>query len=453
MPKKIINYRVLISLCLIVVSIYALLPIQASAYTNTQDIVAKKSTEEDKAPTPRATTYSVAFDPDDGVTTYNGFYKTTVNSGSIITDIPPDPTRNGYAFAGWSAYEDIDGNPVLWNFDTDIVTANTTLWAAWKKWCTVAFDPDDGVTTYGDFYKSTVLEGTTVKDTAPKPTRDGFVFIGWSAYEDTDEKQIPWDFSSDIINDNTTLWPIWKISYNVTFNPDDGVTLYNDFYNTSVLKGDIIKNMPSNPTRSGYVFLGWYADKDSNGNPVPWDFENNIINDNTTLLAIWKKGCLVTFNPMDGVTPSNQFYKKIVPQGDMFRDLPENPKRQGYEFKGWYSYKNGLGFPVLWDFSNKPIDKDTIFFAYWIKNKEHKESEINDNIDSYIMNNDITSHKLDTTKQNTTQIQAKAPEQENEQTGPVKKETVPKTGHSNILIIVYVSVAILSIVLAKKFIK
>ncbi len=40
----------------------------------------------------------MVFDPDDGKTGYNDFFKVTVPKGSIVTDQPENPTRDGYIF-------------------------------------------------------------------------------------------------------------------------------------------------------------------------------------------------------------------------------------------------------------------------------------------------------------------------------------------------------------------
>ncbi|MDF2648800.1 MAG: pknD 3 [Paenibacillus sp.] len=69
-------------------------------------------------------TYTVTFDTQGGslVTSRYG-----VSSGATIT-APADPTKSGYTFAGWykeAAYV------TLWNYGTDTVIANTTLYAKW----------------------------------------------------------------------------------------------------------------------------------------------------------------------------------------------------------------------------------------------------------------------------------------------------------------------------------
>lgn len=65
----------------------------------------------------------------------------TVNSGDLLT-APEDPTEEGYAFGGW--YKEA-GCTNAWNFDSDTVTADATLYAKWTSnepevKCTVTFD-------------------------------------------------------------------------------------------------------------------------------------------------------------------------------------------------------------------------------------------------------------------------------------------------------------------------
>ncbi|MEG1834699.1 MAG: InlB B-repeat-containing protein [Oscillospiraceae bacterium] len=40
------------------------------------------------------------------------------------------------------------------------------------------------------------------------------------------------------------------------------------------------------PERTGYTFIGWYKDKDFTN---PWIFETDIVENNMTLYAKWKK--------------------------------------------------------------------------------------------------------------------------------------------------------------------
>ena len=50
------------------------------------------------------------------------------NLGSTI-DAPPTPTREGFTFLGWTA---VQGSDELWDFESDVVTGDMTLYACWE---------------------------------------------------------------------------------------------------------------------------------------------------------------------------------------------------------------------------------------------------------------------------------------------------------------------------------
>lgn len=74
-----------------------------------------------------APTYTVTFDAN-GHGTAPASY-TDVASGTTINK-PDDPTAAGYTFGGW--YKEA-GCTNVWNFATDTVTTDTTLYAKWTK--------------------------------------------------------------------------------------------------------------------------------------------------------------------------------------------------------------------------------------------------------------------------------------------------------------------------------
>ncbi|MGE5496023.1 MAG: InlB B-repeat-containing protein [Burkholderiales bacterium] len=79
--------------------------------------------------------------------------------GSLIPE-PPQPSRQGYAFAGW--YRD-SSCKTRWNFGTDVVTGNDTLYAKWQPYSNYL---DDVVLSAGTlirpFSKSTVRYNITL---------------------------------------------------------------------------------------------------------------------------------------------------------------------------------------------------------------------------------------------------------------------------------------------------
>ena len=59
-------------------------------------------------------------------------YKDTTlyEAGDLIAIPTSDPVRNGYVFKGWSS---IDGGTELWDFSSDIITSQLTLYPVWEK--------------------------------------------------------------------------------------------------------------------------------------------------------------------------------------------------------------------------------------------------------------------------------------------------------------------------------
>lgn len=165
----------------------------------------------------------VAFDPENG-TGYADFVKMTVADNELITEAPPVPTWPGHKFIGWAHAYDAEDNPMFWDFATMRVTENTTLWAEWAVEHIVAFDPNDGSTTYADFVKINVIDNGLITGTVPMPTRPGYEFAGWAYAYDAEDNPMFWDFATMRVTDNTTLWAEWTEATDVTEETDTNNT-------------------------------------------------------------------------------------------------------------------------------------------------------------------------------------------------------------------------------------
>lgn len=121
--------------------------------------------------TPQPTTYTVSFNMNGRG---NQVADQTINAGEKVTE-PAEPTEIGYMFVGWC--KDSEFN-TAWNFDTDTVTADTTLYALWAKNIanyTVTFDMNG----HGNQVETqTVKEGEKAAKPAD-PTASGWTFGGW----------------------------------------------------------------------------------------------------------------------------------------------------------------------------------------------------------------------------------------------------------------------------------
>ena len=72
-------------------------------------------------------TFKVTFESNGGSTVE----AVSVKKGEKVTK-PTDPTKDGYNFDGWFKEESLTTESE-WKFQTDVVTANITLYAKWTK--------------------------------------------------------------------------------------------------------------------------------------------------------------------------------------------------------------------------------------------------------------------------------------------------------------------------------
>lgn len=127
----------------------------------------------------------------------------SVSKDGVITAPQAEPIKEGFVFKGWFTDADFTAE---WNFATDKVTQNVTLYAKWEA---IPADPlyvimdGNGGTVYG--YFTINADGTL---TAPEvtPTKEGYTFAGW--YKDAD-CTLQWDFATDKVTENLTLYAKW----------------------------------------------------------------------------------------------------------------------------------------------------------------------------------------------------------------------------------------------------
>jgi len=153
--------------------------------------------------------FTVMFNTQDG-----SIIETKAAEFNTLIAEPTKPTRTGYTFIGW--YKDAAGQNA-WNFATDKVTADTVLYAKWNiNSYTVSFNSQGGSTVDSKTanYNTTIGEPTA-------PTRKGYTFDGW--YKD-DAGQIAWNFATDKVTNNVTLYSKWILNKPVVNPIDDNDT-------------------------------------------------------------------------------------------------------------------------------------------------------------------------------------------------------------------------------------
>ena len=190
-------------------------------------------------------TYTVTFDPNGGSTVAP--YR-NVPSGDTI-EWPRDPYREGYTFVGWYRDRNLAR---AWNFPSDRVQGNITLYAKWAQAAhTVTFNSNGGsaVADYRNIRDNAIIERPA------DPYRFGYAFAGW--YRDRNLTRA-WNFRSDRVRESITLYAGWEpVAVNITvrFDPTGGNPQPLDI---TIASGGSI-TLPGAPARPGFAFRGWFT--------------------------------------------------------------------------------------------------------------------------------------------------------------------------------------------------
>jgi len=202
--------------------------------------------------------------------TFNSNGGTSVPSQAVYygdrATYPTVPTRGQYTFEGW--YTD-SALMSLYSF-TSTVTGNTTLYAKWSLGTySVTFDVDGGSTV-----PTQVVNAGAQVDRPISPIKANYTFGGW--YTDSACTN-SYSFSA-VVTSNMTLYAKWYADLTATFVVDGGTAIPIQ----KVGYGGVV-TPPTNPTKDGYVFIGWYSDS---AVTVQFSFSTAVVA-NVTLYAKW----------------------------------------------------------------------------------------------------------------------------------------------------------------------
>ena len=250
------------------------------------------------------------------------YAKQVLPSGTLATRPDAPAATPGYTFGGWNK---ADGT--AWDYASDKVTDNITLYAKWAaNTYTITFDTAGGSEVITKTIE--VTYGEQFGD-MPVPKREGYVFLGWydalvggKCYGDSDGKSTsPYDKDVSI-----TLYAQWAEapSRMVYFNTCGG-TMTGPVEVLHKLNTPIAK--PDNPTKPGHTFNGWYTDS---ALTQAWNFDDWVTGE-LKLYAGWTVNqYTITFDTNGGseIAPITQDYGTKL-------TTPDNPTRKGYTFKGW----------------------------------------------------------------------------------------------------------------------
>lgn len=230
--------------------------------------------------------YTVTFDTNGGSPVPAAL--TDVDKGTKI-DKPTDPAKGAFTFKGWYNNKTFSGS--AWNFDSDTVSGNTTLYANYTKDKPDVDPNDDKIINYfsvtfidDDKVLSSYEVGYGEKIIAPaSPVRSGFYFDGW--YKGEEGTAAKWLFTTGTVTEDTTLYSkytaVTSAPYIVRFS-NEGKLHYRI---TGVAEGAKITKPAETPEKEDYTFVAWYKEEEFLNE---WNFATDTVTRNLVLYAGFK---------------------------------------------------------------------------------------------------------------------------------------------------------------------
>ena len=258
---------------------------------------------------------------------------------------PNNPERNGYLFGGWYKENTLTNE---FDFNTELITANTILYAKWNKLYAVSFNLGYEGATELDSQEH--LLGELVTKPA-NPTRNGYDFAGWYK-ENTFTNEF--NFTSELVSADTTIYAKWIRISTVTYNPNyEGAVNQTAKTQMGLAENKVLEN------RDKFAFEGWYKESTCTN---AFDF-NTVLDNDITLYAGWIQigdtEYDVTFNLGYDGAPTISAQKVIE---NTRATKPTDPTRTGYSFAGWYKEST---FTNEFNFDTESITANTVIYAKW----------------------------------------------------------------------------------------
>ncbi len=241
--------------------------------------------------------------------------------GSVVADInetiiaPASPSRTGYAFSGWYKEKACTSQ---WNFEADRVAGDMTLYAKWTANAyTVVFNSqsDSRIPSISANY-NTLISAPAV------PMRKGYVFGGW--YKEA-ACISPWNFASDTVTGNITLYAKWASSRSVVVKANSNK--YGSVSGGGIYGNGSCATVTAIP-KNGYYFEKWMENSTIVSKDPTYTF---TVAGNRTLKAYF---CAIR---TPSVTIRKSRYNKVsvswkaIPYADGYEVYRSTFRRRGYQ--------------------------------------------------------------------------------------------------------------------------
>ena len=315
----------------------------------------------------------------------------TISPIQYDTDYTPGAANNGTLYIQSTAFNAPDLGS-----STHAQEVAVSTYAQMPSAIATTFTIDGESTPLRAIYYGTVIENMDL--TTVEMTRTGYTFNGYKVKGTSTQV---FDASGTFVYPITTIPSSTNPSLNMSLNAPGDIILEADWIpntytvtfdkqsgsggdNTVTATYDSAMPSATAPTKSGYIFRGYYTEPDGGGTKYynadmtsanDWD-----IADNQTLYALWVVPTFtITLNADGG---SNGTSSVTVTFGSAMPSATA-PTKANYTFMGYFTAENGAGTQYYYpDMSSKRVwDDDTglinTLYAYWADCHTDKTIKVN----------------------------------------------------------------------------
>jgi uncharacterized repeat protein (TIGR02543 family) len=307
-------------------------------------------------------TYSITYDAN-GATGTPSKTSDSYTVGSSLARLATigSMAKSGYNFGGWATQS--VGSPIS---DSFTVAASTKLFAQWNiASFTLTYDLDGGTGTVDSPTAVNYLQQFNLASAIGFTKSSGgntYAFVAWSANSATFNPGQSYYMPAA----NLTFTATWTRIYNVTYSFSGG-SVSSAIADTQKIALDTITVTTTEPTRTGYDFVGWV---DQSGETTTAGAEYVVRDGHYLFYAQWSaKIYSVTYDGAGGSPAPTQPSRTI---GQSF-SVGAAPSKSGYNFNGWFDGINvyAAGAPYVTQSSN------IIFTAQWEAQKYKVTYDLN----------------------------------------------------------------------------
>ena len=277
--------------------------------------------------------YVISFNNNGGTITTDD-YATSYHYGTEVT--LPAIEKDGCTFGGWFANVNCTGTAV-----TKIASSEYGDKTFYAKWNPITYDitlhENGGTIITGNVANYTFGVGAVLPSYS-NMERDGHMFAGWYDNALCEGDAVSMVSVADF--GDKEFWAKWEENgYFVTLHTNGGTI---NSGNVVLYKYGKRTELPSNVTKTGYDFAGWYDNSSFIGSAFTEITDTDL--GDKQFWARWKEQDYpITFHTNGGtinnvVVESYTYTVGVV--------LPADVTQRGYLFRGWYDNEQRTGNPV-----------------------------------------------------------------------------------------------------------